>query len=305
MATNRMTTGTASLAGLYTSAYLEKTFVSTLKKKLLCAKFGKDSTITQGQGATVVRWQYFTAPSALTTTITNGADPAAYTDHTTTTAEATLIEYGGMTDFQRFLMETALSGTIEKFAEMLGYQAALTIDTLAISEIDGSSTSVDSGTAMTADSVRLGARALEVADAQFHPAAGGQGYVGLFHADSLYDMLGEGSPAWFQAKDANVVGATEKPFRDNVPSAGLYNCLLHKTNNVQNVTSEYLNVLIADDSFGVAALNTNVLQPALIRTMPDELVSAPIRNRGTIGWRVVFAAKLFDSNRVAVVKADI
>lgn len=308
MAVNRMTSGTSSLgttSNLYNNAFLEKTFVSSLKRKLLVAKYGKDSTITQGVGATVVRWQYFAVPSALTTALTEGSDPANSTDHTTTTATATLAEYGGFTDFSRFLNETALSGTMEKFAEMLGYQGALTVDTLAISEVDNTSTVVDSLTALTADNVRLGVRALEVNDAQFRPETGGQTYVGFFHADSLYDMLGEGNPAWFQAKNDQITQASEKPFRDTMPSAGVYNTVLYKTNNVQNVSSEYLNVIIADEAFGVAALNTNTMQPALIRTMPNELVSAPVRNRGTIGWRVVFAVKLFDSNRATVVKADI
>lgn len=305
MALTTQTSGTTGLAGLYTSAFLEKKFVSELKKKLLAARLGVDSTIGTGMGATVVRWQYFGVPTALTTSLTEGDDTATSTNHTTTTAEAILGEYEGITKFSRRLMITALSGTMSKFSELLGYQAALTIDSLVLQEIDGTTTTVDSGTAMTADAVRQGVRALEVEDAQPHRSTGGQNFVGIFHADSLYDMLGEGTPAWFQAKDAQVAHAYVNPFKDTMPSAGLYNAILFKSNNIQNVSSEYLNVLVADDSFGVAALDSNVIQPRVIPTWPDDNVASPGRVYGFLAWWIYFATEIFDVKRVAVVKADI
>lgn len=300
------TTGTTSLAGLYNAAYLEKTFVSTLKKRLLAAKFGVDSTMPEGVGATKVRWQYFTAPAAITTSLgsSEGEDGTAVAA-TTTTVTATLGEYTGYTDFSKFLMQTALSGTIEKFAEMLGYQAALSIDTLALDPLDASTTSVDAGTAMTADFVRQGVAALEVANALPHRATGGQYYVGLFHADSLYDMAGEGAPTWAEAKNELQRNGLVELFKDTPPTSAIYNCLLFKTNNVPTASSNWNNLILADESFGVAALNQDVMNPSLIRTMPSENVASKARNKGSIAWWYLFAAALFDNNRVCVAFADV
>lgn len=306
MAAPTMTSGTAGIAGLYANAYLEKTFVSTLKKKLLAARFGVDSSLPEGAGAKVVRWQYFTAPAAITTSIgaNEGSDGTAVAQ-TTTTAQATLGEYSGYTDFSKYMQRTALSGTMEKFAEMLGYQAALSIDSLvhtALAGPSGTTTTANAGAALTAENVRSMVSTLEVNNAQPHRATGGENFIGLIHSDSLYDMLGEGAPTWWQAKNQYVAGAFTNPFKDTMPSAGLYNALLYKTNNVATTATQYLNIILADDSFGVAALDTNVMNPRLIRTMPEELVSAPARNRGTIAWWALFASVLFDSARVGVIQ---
>lgn len=302
MAGPTLTSGTTGIAGLWANAYLEKTFVSTLKKKLLAARFGVDSSIGEGLGAHTVRWQFFTAPAAVTTSLgaNQGADGSAQ-GQTTTTAQATLGEYTGYTDFSKYLQRTALNGTMEKFAEMLGYQAALSIDSLTHTAISASTTTADAGSAMTAENVRSMVATLEKNDCQPHRATGGENFIGICHADSLYDMLGEGAPTWWQAKNSQVAGAFTNPFKDTMPSAGLYNALLYKSNNVATTATQYLNVIIADDSFGVAALDTNVINPRLIRTMPEELVSAPARNRGTIAWWFMFAAKLFADARVGVI----
>jgi N4-gp56 family major capsid protein len=307
MATNTMTTGTSGLAGLYVTTYLEKRFVATLKKKLLAAKLGVDSTMGEGLGATTARWQYFTAPSAMasTSSLTEGSDTSAYTDQATTTAVATLAEYSGVTKFSRRLMRTALSGTLDKFSEMLGYQAALSIDGIVTDTIDASTTTVDSGATMTADSVRLGVRALEVNDAQPHSSTGGENFVGLFSADSLYDMAGEGAPTWAQAKNSLLNAAYQNPFKNTMPSAGLYNCLIFKTNAVQQASSNYNNLIIADESFGTASLDTNTMQPRIIPTWPDDNVVSPGRVYGFLAWWILYACALFDNNRVAVVMADV
>lgn len=303
----RMGTGTSNLGANLLTTYLEKRFVSKLKAALLTAPLGKQSNLPEMAG-NVVRWQFMSLPSAATTTIsTEGADPTANA-FTTTTAEATVDEYGGYTDYSKHLIKTGLSGTLEEFVDGNAYQAAITIDTLNIGVVDGSSTSSDAGTAMTAESVRTAASLLAANNAQPHPATGGKMFAAIFSVEAAYDMLGEGSPAWFQAKSSDYQAALMTPFDGTPQTGGLYNVLVKTSTNVQRDTTtspdDDLNVVVANDSFGIAALDTNVMQPRVIITTPEQLVSAPARNRGTAAWWILYAVVLFDNNRVCVIQSD-
>lgn len=307
MAVTRMGTGTANLGPNVLTTYLNKRFVSVLRASLMCAMFGMPSDMGANDGISV-RWQYFSNPAAVTTTLTEGADPTNSTDFTTTTVTGTLGEYGSFTDVSKFLMRTGLTGTKEQMAEGNAFQAAISIDTLCIGEIDGSTTTVDSGTALTAEAVRQAAAKLEDNNVKKHRKT--PGFYPLLHTtDAAYDMMGEGAPTWFQAKSDLYTQSLQQPFTASQASAALYNVIVKTTNNVQVDTTptpdDELGVLIGDDSFGIASLDTDVSQPRLIITDPESLVSAPLRNRGTIGWWVLFVAKLFDNNRVVVIKADI
>lgn len=307
MAVTRMGTATANLGPNLLTTYLNKRFVSVLRAALVAAALGMPSDIGANDGTTV-RWQYFSNPAAVTTALTEGADPANSTDFTTTTVTGTLGEYGSFTDLSKFLLRTGLTGSKEQMSEGLAYQAAISIDTLVLGEIDGSTSSVDSGTALTAEAVRQGAAKLEDNNVKKHRNTPGF-YPLLVTTDAAYDMMGEGAPSWFQAKSDQYAASLTHPFTNTNATAALYNVIVRTTNNIQIDTAptpdDELGVMVGDDSFGIASLDTDVSQPRLIITNPEDLVSAPLRNRGTIGWWMLFVAKLFDNNRVVVVKADI
>lgn len=309
MAVNRMGTETANLgANVLQDMYLEKVFVSKLKKTLIAASLGRQSSLPDNTGKKV-RWQFMSLPSAQTTALaTEGGDPPNSTDFTTTKAEATLSEYAGFTDYSKFLLKTALSQTLEEFVDGNGYQAALTIDTLVLGEVDNSTTTVDSGGALTADAIRQGAAKLAAVDAKFHRITGGKFYCMLASSEAAYDLMGEGAPSWFQVKSRDYFDALVSPFDNSPAASAIYNVIIKLTNNIQRDTTpspdDDLNVMVADDAFGIASLDANVMQPRVIITRPEDLYSAPVRNRGTAGWWFLFAQKLFDNNRVAVIKSD-
>jgi N4-gp56 family major capsid protein len=307
MAITRMGTGTTNLGPNLLTTYLNRRFVSVLRASLVAAALGMPSDMGANDGTTV-RWQFFSQPAAVTTTLTEGSDPTNSADFTTTTVTGTLGEYGSYTDVSKFLLRTGLTGTKQEMVDGLAYMAAISIDTLSIGEIDGSTTSVDSGTALTAESVRQAVAALLDNNCKPHRKTPGL-FPLLVTTDAAYDMMGEGAPTWFQAKSDLYQQSLQQPFQNTPASATLYGATVRTTNNVQVDTAptpdDELGVLVADDSFGIASLDTDVMQPEIIITNPEENVGAPLRNRGTMGWWVLFVAKLFANARVVVVKADI
>ncbi len=304
-------TDTAAVgANTVTAEYLEKRFVSRLNRSMISLPLAVKSTVPENT-SNLVQWTFFQelpegglGTTAISATGEGGQETAK--SLTTTTATATLAEYGVWTDASKAFYKTTLPATKAEMADVFGHQAGASLDAITMAVIDGSTTTVDSGTAMTAEVVRRAVQTLETNNAKPHRATpGGAFYCGIFSPEAAYDMMGEGAPVWFQVKSQDYVNSLTTPFRETPASAAIYNCIIKRSTNVQQVSSEDLNVIVADDSFGTASLATNEMRPRVIITDPEENVSAPLRNRGTMGWWAYFAAALFDNARVVVTASDV
>ena len=307
-----MGTGTANFGpNVLNDMWLEQQFIEALRARLVVQRLGKPSTLPENQGKTV-RWQFFNNPTAKTSNLTEGATPGSTTDWTTTKVEAILLEYGGYTEFSKFLLKTAMSATQEEIAKGLGDEAAITIDRLNLNELAGATpVEVDAGAAMTVDFLRQGAAKLQQAGqttpgafgpAKPHPMTpGGQYYCAVLSAEAAYDMLGEGSPTWSQVKNDLIEANLRTPFEDTPASAAAYGCIVKISDNIQRDAGESpdddQNYVLGADAFGVASLATNVLDPSLIIIRPEQRTDKPLKNTGTAGWWLLYVAKVIDTKR--------
>jgi N4-gp56 family major capsid protein len=283
------------------SEYIERTFVKALRAKLVVAPLGRQSTMPEHQSNTV-RWQFFSNPTAAAS-ITEGADPTTGTDFTTTTAEVDLWEYGNYAEYSEYLEMVSVPATMEELAMGEAYEAALTVDTRCTTVLNAGMTSTtDVGTALTAEDLRARAQALHANSAEYHPSTPGY-FAYVTNSNGWFDMAGEGAPAWFQAKDVRVQSAMDKPGSGGSANT-IWDCQAILTENIPTGSGNDITFLLAKDAFGVAALRTDVMRPRLIMTSPEQLVSAPIRNRGTIGWKAFFNAVAIDANRGEEIQYD-
>lgn len=295
-------TGTSGLgANLLTDVYLEKQFISRLLDGLVATPLGLRSSLPDNTGKKV-RWQYSSQPAALSAT-TEGTNPSDNT-FSTTTAEGTLLEYKSEMEASRFLLKAGLSAWLEEVIDATGYQMSDTFDTASLTALDGSSVTVDSGTSMTADALRQGVAKLVTANVKPHPMTPGY-YCAVFHGEACYDMMGEGAPAWFQVRSTDYQSALTTPFSGSPASSAVYGAFVKLSNNVRVQTNEHYNVVVGNEAFGIAALDTNVVQPAVYVTRPEQRVDLPARNKGSVGTFALFVAKLIDTNRVCMVKSDV
>lgn len=303
-----ITTGSNPGANVLQDVYLER-FVTALKKRTgVIHPLGRMGTLPKGSGKTI-RWQFFNAPAAITTTVAAEGDDPADVNFTTTVVTAVLEEFGGVTPFSRLLASSALSGTVEQIVDLLGYQGGLSVEVRTISEVDGSTTSVNSGTAMTADALRQGAQVLVNNGASPNPATpGGAYFCFIGSSEACYDMIGEGAPTWVQAKSRDIEANLLLPLQDTPASSGVYGCIVKLSQSVQRDTTQTpdddQNVLCAADGFGVADLDFSAMNPQVTVTPPDQYVVAPARNRGTAAWLLFYISKLIDSKRVVVILSD-
>jgi hypothetical protein len=307
MAITRM--DTTALAKALPDIWVEKIFVEVLRNSLVVYRLGKPSTLVE-QAGKKVRWNFFNDPTAITTALgTEGGDQANSTNFSLTSPEATLAEYSGVTEFSKVLLKTAVSGTMEEIIEGLGSQAALSVDTLALTEVANTTVSVNAGAAMTADALRAAVAKALTNKAKPHPSSpGGRFYCFVGSVEACYDMLGEGAPTWSQVKNDQVESAFMTPFDDTPATAAIYGAIVKISTNIQRDTAptpdDDLNYLFCKDGFGVASLDTETTDPAVIVTMPQERVDVFARNRGHAAWWLYLAFKLIDSNRLIQVKSD-
>jgi hypothetical protein len=295
--------------GAVQDIYLEKAFLRFLRRRLVAVPLCKRSTVPEGSGKTV-RWNFFVAPVTAVANLTNnttteGKTPDVGTAYTLTSVTGTLSEFQNYLDYSKVFQLISMPGSVDEVARVMAYEAAMTFDAFVIDGANGTSTAVDAGTAMTADAVRQGVAALENNDAQPNPATpGGAFYAGIFSAEAAYDMMGEGAPVWFQAKSSDYQAALTTPWDETVSTSALYKCLIKVSNNIIVASSEDFNLIVAEDGIGCASIGTDPIGPRIIHTRPEDNVSSPTRNFGTIGWWGLFAGGLLASTRVAYVKSD-
>ena len=139
-----------------------------------------------------------------------------------------------------------------------------------------------------------------------HPAAGGK-YVFIGTTEAIFDMIGEGNSTWDQAKSQYIESKLLEPL-SNAAETGLYMSVIRLSQSIQRDTipspDDDMNLLIADQAFGVSDLDTNAMNPQVVLTAPQESVHVPARNRGTAAWLLYYKSKLVDSNRVVKVLSD-
>lgn len=301
--------------------WIDRRFIEVLRERLVFLPLGR-GTDMPGQISDRAHWNLFNNPLPDTTVLTTeGDDPTNTSDLTVTAITADLQEFSSGFLYTKVLRSVGISGTLEQMVTGLAHKASLTIDKLcqagtsengALASVSSAS-KLDAGSSMTVDQLRLGVLKLLENNAQPHPGTpGGQFFCFAGSVEAVYDMLGEGSPAWFQVKDTNINGALQQPPpMQNAPAqAGAYNAIVKVSSNIQRTAvaspafDDDLNYLIGDSAFGIISLDSNVMDPQVIMTPPEQNTSAPARNRGTAAYWFLFAAKLLDEKRVFQISSD-
>lgn len=298
--------------------WVERTYVEALRAKIVVAMLGRDATLQDNNGK-VVRWLNLSNPSADATALSEAGEPTNSTDFTLNNAQGTLAEFGGFSEFSKFLVKTAISGTVEQLLKGLGYKGALSIDTFILTDSTGlsggSPPSIDFGAAFSADAVRQmtgklwNANQTTIASgggrgmAQPHPKSpGGAFYILACSPEQAIDMLGEGAPTWSQAKNQLIEENLRTPFDGTPAGSALYGAIVKITENTQRDTTTSPDndqaYMIGADAFGTAFMPGTINNPVEVRvTMPDERVDLHLRNKGHAAYWFLFGTARIDNNR--------
>lgn len=310
MAEHNTHTASTSFSDHVYAAYLPKLFLDRLEKALVLQKFGMKASIPAGMG-TVIKWNRFDNPSANTTALTEGVSPSG-SSITSATVSATASQYGDFVTASDVLQTVAVNDFLKEVGSLMGYKAALSIDTLVRNELDTNGTAayadaagnsskahVQSGTDnLSSTDLKVNVKALRAADVQ--PFEDGY-YKWVIHPYQEYGLLAETGASSFVVLAPNIQLGADVLTKGIIGHA--FGVELIRSSNIRadsTSTSVYGTLLFGKNAYGVVDVNNMGLQ---IKSKPFGSAGTedPLDQRATYGYKFWFVPKVLDATRVRAV----
>lgn len=305
MAVNTITTLTAENQTFYDRTLLERClpnltfYEDALKKK-----------IPAGKG-TSIEWRKFGALAAATTPLTEGTTPSG-SDLSITAITKSLSQYGDFVKLSDVLEMQAKDPVITETSELLGEQAALTVNKIISDEISAGTAvryagSASKTTDLTAADVLTGALVKKVVrdlrKSNVKPFADGY-YHATISAEQAYDLMSDtANGGWMDANKytnampllkgeiGNYAGVRFKVSSETPTGVGSSSAVVHK------------GLVYGKDAYGVPEIGGGAAKPKIIvKSKGSAGTEDPLEQRSSIGWKNMFACKRL--NELAIVRVE-
>lgn len=313
------TTLTGSLTHLAT-VYYERKSLDTLKQRFMFREATVSDVMPLRSGKTIQFYRY-TLLASNTTPATEGTVGTSL-PLTTTTISATVSEYADFITISTLLKETAIDPITENAADMLGYRAGLSADTITRTEFDSNVASValnTLGATFAAADLRRSVTLLEGANVR---AQKGNDFVCIMHPYVLYDLMSDNTAGGFidVLKYANPGRLVEGDDSMSGEAGKMAGCRILKSTNVGSTgtapSTYYYTYIVGKGAVGAIDLSgvgpTNVMDPDKQAFKINVIQGGPqiADPEGMIGsavsYRFVFVAQTLDSTvyRYRIVYSD-
>ena len=296
MATQTLGTITNENKTFYDRALLER-----MTPNLVYFKYGQHRTIPQHEGATA-HFRRFDRLQPATTALTEGTTPSG-TSLSVTKVEATVSQYGDYVVVSDMLAEAGVDPVLVETAEVMGEQAALTVDTVVRDAIVTGCTNrqyaggAASAAAIADDALLTGAEIKKAVrnlrKNNVHPMEDGF-YVGVVDPETAYDL--QSDSLW---QDISKYNGGEAIMRGEI--GRLYGVRFVQTSNVKTDATTnpdgtlHETMIIGRDAYGVPALDSQECRPQIIVKKLGSAGSAdPLDQRATVGWKVAMACAVLN-----------
>jgi len=276
--------------------FYERTLLSRLLPNLLFYKYGQKKPVPKHEGKTV-NFRRFNSLPANTTPLTEG-QPGAGKSLYITTVTATLEQYGDYVTITDQLDMVGIDPVLTETSELLGEQAAESVDTV-IRDIVCAGTNVQyaGGAAgrsaltaesiITGDDIRKAVRTLKRNNAK--PLEGGF-FIGMVHPDVSYDIMSD--PLWqdvskYNGGTAIIEGEIGKIH--GVRFVESTNCAVIDSDGTQ----VYCTPIIGKDAYGVTDLEgEGAGKPSIIvKDFGSAGTADPLNQIASAGWKCMFTAE--------------
>lgn len=282
-------------------AFYDRVLLERMTPNLVYLKYGQRRSVPQNEGDTAC-FRRFECLQPATTALTEGTTPAG-TSLTVTKVEATVQQYGDYVTISDKLSETGVDPVLTEAAEVLGDQAALTVDTLVRNAIvsgctnrqyAGGATSASAITAtglLNSNEIKKAVRSLRKNNA--HPMADGY-YVGIVDPETAYDL--QADSLWQDISKYNGGEAIMKGEIGRLHGVRFVrssNVVIDETTNTNGALHETM--ILSKDAYGVPELEASGCRPRIIVKNFGSAGSAdPLDQRATAGWKVAMACAVLN-----------
>jgi N4-gp56 family major capsid protein len=293
-----MTTGTGTLSAEMKTFY-DRLLLTRTVPVLLYAKFGQKRGIPKNAGKTI-EFRRFSSLAVATTPLTEGALYTDLKELTVTAITATIAQYGNAVGFSDVVSTTTIDPILTETTELLGENAAETIDEVVRDVVVAGTTVIYASTAvsrvtvtsamlLTPAEVRGAVLQLKVnrarrIDGKFHCIA---------HPRALHDLME--STEW---REAQQYAGSRRIFDGSLGE--LYGVVFWETDKAKVYEGEgaagvdvYASMFFGAEAFGVVSLAGHNLR-SIHKALGSAGTADPLEQQQTMGWKAAFVAKILN-----------
>lgn len=259
----------------------------------------------------VVFFNRFTPLAVATTPLTEAANPAG-SDMTSSIVSATVAEYGDYVKVGSLFNLTSIDTGLTEHTDVMGQQAAETVDTLIAAELSAGATAQLAGGKAALSSVAVtdiltGAeirkarrtlianKAMKFEDGYFH---------GFINPHSEYDLFGN-----TEYQYAARIYSDANEFRQGI-TAPLHGVRFKLSNNMTEETNAGAssadiqhNYIFGREAYGIVDIASGSAPSMYVKTPGAQSTDNPLNMFTTIGWKLsAFAVKTLNANWIINVK---
>ncbi|MDP4147611.1 MAG: N4-gp56 family major capsid protein [Bacillota bacterium] len=287
------TTQTYGLLTAEQKTFYDRVLIDRLLPTLVYQTYGQKRPAPKKEGDTV-NFRKFNALTAATTPLTEGVTPAG-NSLSITSVNGTVSQYGDYIVFSDKVDTTAIDPIITETVQVLGDQAALTIDTV-IRDIVTAGTSVQyangrasrvtvaAGDILTGTEIKKAVRTLRKNNAK--PMQDGF-FVGIIDPDTEYDLMSDS--AWI-----NVSQYQDKTNIYKGEVGQLFGVRFVRNTNSKIFTGAgaagvdiHATMIIGQNAYGVIDIEGSSKPQTIIKANGSSGVADPLDQRSSAGWKAM------------------
>ena len=300
------------------SEFYDRVFLERAKPLLLFSLFGQNRPLKTKNSKTI-KFRRYNALAAATTPLTEGVTPSG-NDLSVTDLTATVAQYGDFIKITDMVDLTNPDPVLTEGAQVLGEQAAETIDTLvrdvlvagtSVAYANGSARA-DVNTLITKDLIAKRVRLLKNQKARKITAMLGAGpgyntvpinaaYVGFVHPDVSYTIKNltgfvpvEKYPSQ-QTLPGEIGSIEEVRFIETTQAPVFAGAGATGGSNVKETGSNadvYATIIVGANAYGIVPLDMN--GGIIVKPLGSGGTEDPLEQRATEGWKVAFTSKILN-----------
>jgi N4-gp56 family major capsid protein len=279
-----------------------------LERAMLMIKYdvGADRKTMPMNGGQVVYFNRFSPLTVSTTALTDAAVPTAV-DMTSTIVSATIATYGTYTRVGMLFQLTSIDVNLKEHVEVMGQNAAETLDTLIAAELSANATvqyagaksaltAVAATDTMSGAEIRKAVRTLKTNKARLFEDGL---FKGIIPVNAVYDL--RANSEWLDAF------RYADPLNIQKGEVGiLHGVKFYETNNViteSSTTTVYHTYIFGQHAYGIINLEGQPGRRIYVKMPTEGSTDNPVDTFSTVGWKAYFVAKMLNSNWVIAVKS--
>jgi N4-gp56 family major capsid protein len=281
--------------------YYDKKLLDRLVSNFVHFQFGQKRPIPK-MGGKNINFRKFTSLNPATTVLTEGTTPTG-SNINITQITASPNQYGNFVEVSDVLDMVAIDPVLDEMADVLGEQAAETLDVITRNTLVTSGTNLQFANGKTSNATIAAADVLTVTEirkairtlknGKAKPLADGY-YIAIVHPNAVYDLQGDN--AWVNA--SQYAGSTQI-FNGEIGK--LYGVRFVESPNAHTfggvgVSSAqvYSTIVVGANAFGVVDVAGSSAVQNIIKPHGSAGTADPLNQRATTGWKAYFTAVVLE-----------